>query len=94
MVAVDFSERGIGTPALIVSDSHPGPEAARAAVFSGVPWQRCQFHLQQNVQAYIPKADQKPVVAGELRRIFDAASLAEAEERLRALVVKCCSSAH
>ena len=86
-------DRGIGTPALIVSDAHPGLKAARAAVFSGVPWQRCQFHLQQNAQAYIPKADQKIVVAGEIRRIFDAASLAEAEERLRQLVTKYRSSA-
>lgn len=86
-------DRGIGTPALIISDAHPGLKAARAAVFSGVPWQRCQFHLQQNAQAYIPKADQKIVVAGEIRRIFDAASLAEAEERLRQLVTKYRSSA-
>ena len=25
--------------------------AARTAVFPAVPWQRCQFHLQQNAQA-------------------------------------------
>jgi putative transposase len=81
-------DRGIGTPALITSDAHPGLKAARAAVFSGVPWQRCQFHLQQNAQAYIPKADQKLLVAGGIRRIFDAACLAEAEERLRQLVTK------
>jgi len=80
---------------MIISDAHPGLKAARAAVFPGVPWQRCQFHLQQNAQAYISKADQKPVVAGEIRRIFDAASLAkaEAEKRLRQLVTKYRSSA-
>jgi transposase-like protein len=81
-------ERGIGTPALIISDAHPGLGAARAAVFPGVPWQRCQFHLQQNAQAYVPKADQKLIVAGGIRRVFDAASLAEAEERLRQLVTQ------
>ena len=68
-------DRGIGTPAMTISDAHPGLKAARAAVFSGVPWQRGQFHLQQNAQAYIPRADQKLVVAGEIRRILDAASL-------------------
>ena len=41
-------ERGIGTPALIVSDAHPGLGAARAAVFSGVPWQRCPSNYQVN----------------------------------------------
>ena len=86
-------ERGIGLPALIVSDAHPGLAAARAAVFSGVPWQRCQFHLQQNAQAYVPKADQKSVVAGEIGRIFNAATLAEAEDRLRQLVTKYRTSA-
>ena len=35
----------------IVSDAHPGMAAARQAVFPDVPWQRCQFHLQQNAQA-------------------------------------------
>jgi len=29
-------------------------------VFPSVPWQRCQFHLQQNAQAYIPKTSMKP----------------------------------
>ena len=86
-------ERGIGLPALIVSDAHPGLAAARAAVFSGVPWQRCQFHLQQTAQAYVPKADQKSVVAGEIGRIFNAATLAEAEDRLRQLVTKYRTSA-
>jgi len=50
---------------MIISDAHPGLKAARAAVFPGVPWQRCQFHHQQNAPADISKADQKPVVAGE-----------------------------
>ena len=79
-------ERGIGSPALIISDAHPGLGAARTAVFSGVPGRRCQFHLRQNAQAYIFKADQKPVVAGEIRRIFDSARLAEAEEPLRQFI--------
>jgi putative transposase len=33
---------------LITSDDHAGLEAARKALFPSVPWQRCQFHLQQN----------------------------------------------
>ena len=41
-------ERGLNGVALIVSDAHVGLQAARKAVFSGVLWQRCQFHLQQN----------------------------------------------
>ncbi len=38
----------------IVSDDHPGMAAARQAVFGAVPWQRCQFHLQQNAQGLRP----------------------------------------
>jgi transposase-like protein len=30
-------------------------KAAKKAVMPSVPWQRCQFHLQQNAQSYITK---------------------------------------
>jgi len=42
-------------------------------VFGGVPWQRCQFHLQQNAQAYVPKEEFRAEVAADLRAIFNAA---------------------
>ena len=53
---------------LVISDAHEGLKAARLAVFGGVPWQRCQFHLppikpQQNASAYVPKQEMKPQVA-------------------------------
>ena len=28
-----------------------------------IPWQRCQFHLQQYAQAYVPRLDQRAAVA-------------------------------
>jgi transposase-like protein len=34
-------------------DAHSGIKAAKKAVMPSVPWQRCQFHLQQNAQSYI-----------------------------------------
>jgi transposase-like protein len=37
-------ERGLRGVELLVSDAHGGLQAARRAVFGGVPWQRCQFH--------------------------------------------------
>jgi transposase-like protein len=37
-------ERGLIGIELIISDAHVGLQAARKAVFSGIPWQRCQFH--------------------------------------------------
>jgi transposase-like protein len=67
---------------LIVSDDHLGLKAARNAVFGGVPWQRCQFHLQQNAQAYVPRQSMKAEVAEDLRRIFNAPNRSMAEMNL------------
>jgi transposase-like protein len=38
--------RGMRSVQLVTSDDHSGLKAARLAVFGGLPWQRCQFHLQ------------------------------------------------
>jgi putative transposase len=43
--------RVLGGMQLITSDDHAGLRAVRLAVFGGILWQRCQFHLQQNDQA-------------------------------------------
>jgi transposase-like protein len=51
--------RGLHGSTFLVSDTHPGMAAARQAVFPSVPWQRCQFHLQQNAQAYVPRLDMR-----------------------------------
>jgi transposase-like protein len=84
----DLRGRGLGLPTLVVSDAHEGLRAALRAVFPGVRWQRCQFHLQQNAQAYVPKTDQKAAVAEDIRRTFNSENLAQAEERLRQTVAK------
>ena len=75
-------ERGLRGVELIISDAHVGLQTARKAVFGGVPWQRCQFHLQQNAQAYVPRQELKPEVAGAIRAIFNAGSLSEAKRLL------------
>ena len=75
-------ERGLRGVELIISDAHSGLLAARRAVFGGVPWQRCQFHLQQNAQAYVPKQELKKEVAAAIRAIFNAPSLHEAKRLL------------
>jgi len=75
-------ERGLRGVQLITSDAHGGLKAARLAVFGGVPWQRCQFHLQQNAQAYVPKQEMKREVAAAIRAVFTAASLHEAKRLL------------
>ena len=72
---------------MIVSDAHSGLKAARKAVFTSVPWQRCQFHLQQNAQQYVPKKSMKATVAADIRSVFNAPNGDEAQ-RLLSLMVK------
>jgi len=76
-------KRGLKGVKLIVSDDHAGLKAARRATLPSVPWQRCQFHLQQNAGAYVTRLDQKKPVAQRIRSIFNAPDKAEAERLLR-----------
>ena len=81
-------DRGLTGVELIISDAHVGLQAARKAVFSGVPWQRCQFHLQQNASQYVPRQGMKREVAEDIRAIFNAPDRAQAEVQLRKTVEK------
>ena len=80
-------ERGLHGVELITSDAHAGLQAARQAVFPTVPWQRCQFHLQQNASSYVTKKDNKGKVAADIRNVFNAPDEVEAK-RLLALAVR------
>lgn len=86
-------DRGLCGVELIISDAHPGLKQARRAVFGGIPWQRCQFHLQQNAQAYIPRREMKKEVAADIRAIFNAPNRHEAETLLDKTVEKYAESA-
>jgi putative transposase len=77
-----LKQRGLGGIQLITSDDHAGLRAARVAVFGGIPWQRCQFHLQQNAQAYVPRKELQSEVAADIRMILDAPDRATAEAYL------------
>jgi transposase-like protein len=81
-----LQQRGLHAPLLIVSDDHKGLSAARQAVFPGVSWQRCQFHLQQNAQAYVPRLDQRVAVAQAIRSVFDCPDRLSAQARLKEVV--------
>ena len=81
-----LQERGLHGTKFIVSDDHAGLQAARRARFPGVPWQRCQFHLQQNALHYVPKLAMRKTVTAQLREIFNAPSLALAEALLKKMV--------
>jgi transposase-like protein len=90
---MSLKERGIGIPDSVTSDAHEGLKAALRAAFNASPWQRCQAHLQQNAQAYVPKIQMRESVAADIRTIFNADSRALAEERLRVLTQKYAKSA-
>jgi len=88
-----LQQRGLTGVQLLVSDDHAGLGAARAATFPSVPWQRCQFHLQKNAQAYVPRLDQRAEVAAALRSVFDSPDRASAERRLKEVVARYAPSA-
>ena len=86
-------DRGLHGVQLIVSDAHDGLKAALQALFNGVPWQRCQFHLQRNAQAYVPTKSMQPQVTQALRDIFNAPNGELAKMRLKYYVEKYAQSA-
>jgi transposase-like protein len=86
-------ERGLSGVRLIISDNHAGIKAARQAVFGSVAWQRCQFHLQQNAQAYVPKQEMKAQVAADLRTVFNAPDRTSAQGLLDQTVERYAASA-
>jgi len=80
--------RGLHGVRLIVSDDHAGLKAARQTRFPGVKWQRCQFHLAQNLLDYLPPSLPQEEVSAELRGVFNAPNRAEADRLLDLMVKK------
>jgi putative transposase len=80
--------RGLAGVRLIVSDDHAGLRAARQNVFGGIPWQRCQFHLQQNAMAYVPRQGMRAEVARDIRTVLQAPDRGVAESNLKSIVQK------
>ena len=83
-----LQDRGLHGVRMIVSDDHAGLKAARESRFPAVPWQRCQFHLQQNAGHYVPRLAMRTDLAVDLRGIFDAPDRVEADRRLELIVRK------
>jgi transposase-like protein len=80
--------RGLHGVQLVVSDDHAGLGAARQARLPGVKWQRCQFHLAENLLAYVPPSLDQAEVSRELRGVFNAPNRAEADRLLELMVRK------
>ena len=88
-----LKDRGMHGVQLVISDDHAGLGAARRAVLGSIPWQRCQFHLQQNAGAYLPKQSMRMEVAADIRAMFNAPDRETAERYLHEAVHKYAVSA-
>lgn len=88
-----LKDRGLRGVELVTSDDHSGLGAARRSVLGSIPWQRCQFHLQQNAGAYIPKQSMRMEVAADIRAMFNAPDRRTAELFLQNAIQKYALSA-
>ena len=88
-----LTERGMHGLKYVVSDDHQGLKKALTVLSPCTLRQRCQFHLQRNAQAYVPKVAMRAGVAEAIRNVFNAPDLEEAERQLGLLIKKYESSA-
>jgi putative transposase len=88
-----LKDRGFSGVKLVISDDHEGLGAARRATLGSVPWQRCQFHLQQNAGAHVPKQSMRVEVAADIRSMFNAPDRKTAETFLQEVIQKYAVSA-
>lgn len=78
--------RGLSGMELVISDDHSGLKAARQAVLPSLPWQRCQFHMSQNAQAYVPAVSMRQEIAQAMRDIFSQPGIEEAREMAKKVI--------
>lgn len=83
-----LQSRGLHGVKMVVSDAHGGIKPALDARLTGVPWQRCQFHLMKNALAFVPRPEMQAEVVADLRAVFDAPARPEAERQLDLAVKK------
>jgi transposase-like protein len=81
-------ERGMHGVICVTADDHKGLNAALNAQLPGVLRQRCQFHLQLNAQAYVPRVNMRAGVAADIRTIFNAPDIKEARRFLTLTISK------
>jgi len=83
-----LQKRGLYGLKMITSDAHLGLQAAINTCFTNVPWQRCNFHLQQNASAFVKSKSQKKEVADDIRTIFNDPNKDEALRYLKQFTQK------
>ena len=83
----DLIKRGLRRPQFLIVDGAPGLEKALAAVWEGVPLQRCSVHKHRNLLAHAPERLHDEVTADYTDMIY-AATPKEIETRRKAFIRK------
>src|SRR3954464_14940110 len=83
----DLIGRGLRRPQFLIVDGAPGLERALAAVWDGVPTQRCTVHKHRNVLAHAPQRLHDEISADYTDMIY-AATAEDIEERRKAFLRK------
>jgi putative transposase len=83
----DLIQRGLWRPQFLIVDAAPGLENAIAAVWEGVPVQRCTVHKHRNLLAHAPERLHEEISADYNDMIY-AATREEVELRRKAFIRK------
>jgi len=80
-----LKQRGLSGVKMIISDAHKSIRKAIADTFPDAAWQRCQVHLERNILDATP-IKYKEGLKMELRNMFNASSIEEAERIKNSIV--------
>jgi putative transposase len=83
----DLVARGLRRPEFLIMDGAPGLEKALAAVWDGVPTQRCTVHKHRNLLAHAPERLHEEISADYTDMIY-AATAEDIAERRKAFLRK------
>lgn len=83
----DLIQRGLRRPEFLIVDGAPGLENAIAAVWDGVPVQRCTVHKHRNLLAHAPERLHEEITADYNDMIY-AATREEVEARRKTFIRK------
>ena len=83
----DLIQRGLRRPEFLIVDGAPGLEKAIAAVWDGVPVQRCTVHKHRNLLAHAPERLHEEITA-DYNNVVYAATREEVEARRKAFIRK------
>ena len=83
----DLIKRGLRRPEFLIVDGAPGLDKAIAAVWDGVPVQRCTVHKHRNLLAHAPERLHDEIAADYTDMVY-AATREEIEARRKAFIRK------